>query len=594
MRRSALAPEASFRHAQNSWFQPPMRHKKGNSGREGPSNSISNHGKSFETPKAAKTAHGAPGSSKRNPPPSSKGQKRIQWDKDYSKMLEEIKNLDISDLRVVELTSGSGNTRNEDTNPKTSSVPLDVTGNAGGDEDVDGLPPGWRRLVSRSTGQTYFGNIFTGESTWTRPSGDILSSSAWQEVGGVVGPASSEQSVHTGPSAISTISLMPEAIQPQISANAAQQDHRRQGTAGECFDDTSHNVTIASLPSNPAAQSQYNAIISVDPRDQNKDDHIGVDMSAESFAIAAHPDSWEPTGPAFEQVLAVEQVLPTALERTVSILHLVVSLSFFVSTCTLLGLQAKWIREGKTPEGQRCSAGPPLLQWAVGMSAGLVIFATIIHVSLIRRDRVFSGGGKVSSGRSKWLLRAIFSANLIVFVLGQVWVFSTYPRAGVGCGTSWTLPHVEYATASFLIICIYLGYSVAAATLLLMGGATKAGRRSNSPQESDQQPWPRLPGAGEAGEPRRERPNLNIQIPPNISAQSGYAHAWMRARAHVRAESQTRRHICLHGWVVCLYNPFLTVTHYALLPQARKLTATWFSTTTHLHPGSSVATTSQP
>ena len=84
---------------------PPMRRKnKGNGGRENPSNSVSNRGKSFETPKAARTVHGTP--NKRNPPSSNKGQKLVQWDKDYSKMLDQIKNMNIDELRVVELGGG--------------------------------------------------------------------------------------------------------------------------------------------------------------------------------------------------------------------------------------------------------------------------------------------------------------------------------------------------------------------------------------------------------------------------------------------------------------------------------------------------------
>ena len=529
---------------------PPMRRKnKGNGGRENPSNSVSNRGKSFETPKAARTVHGTP--NKRNPPSSNKGQKLVQWDKDYSKMLDQIKNMNIDELRVVELGGGSSTKKNDDKSRTTISIPLNVTAyagnsrpkrdneflapgaNTGGDEDDADLPAGWRRLESRSTGLTYYGNVFTGESMWTRPTtGDTLSSSA-EQVAGVVDPSRREQVVHDGPSASSSITSfwMPEAMQPQIQDSLCQHDHRRQG---ECSDDndTVHNDTMVSLPNNPAAQSQYDAIISVDPRYEDKDDHVGEDMrakSSESLAIAAHPPSWEPPGP------PVEQVSTTALERTASMLHLIVSLAFFVATCALLGLQARWIHEDKTPEGQRCSAGPPLLEWAVAMSGGLVFFATLIHVSLIRRDRVFSGGGKVHAGRLKWVLLTIFFANLILFVLGQVWTFSTYPGAGVGCTTSWTLPNIEYATASFLIICIYLGYSVAAATLMI-GRATEVRavslfpkfRSSDSPPESDR-------GIGREAHPNIQ--TLPVVIPRISAPPSGQTHACMRARTHMPQES---------------------------------------------------------
>ena len=114
---------------------------------------------------------------------------------------------------------------------------------------------------------------------WTRPTtGDTLSSSA-EQVAGVVDPSRREQVVHDGPSASSSITSfwMPEAMQPALS-NSTQHDHRRQG---ECSDDndTVHNDTMVSLPNNPAAQSQYDAIISVDPRYEDKDDHVGEDIT---------------------------------------------------------------------------------------------------------------------------------------------------------------------------------------------------------------------------------------------------------------------------------------------------------------------------
>jgi hypothetical protein len=497
MRPAALAGGASFKHAENSWFQPPTRRKsKVSSKLEGPNsidyrrssipkNGVSNL-KSLDTPKAERTSIGAPfkqvtGSARRNPLSSSKGQKSIQWHIDH------IKKLDINDLKVIELPN-KDDMNEEKTNlpvvsqtSTTISIPLSVTDDAE-DENSD-LPLGWRRLTSRTTRQIYYGNIYTGESSWTRPLADsaqveldLLSakpagssicqwpSSHEESVGNANSANRKEASVsHQAPLATSTIigSIPPVSAHPQLLANK-DTDQNDVRAKGRLPDKTFDNVTRVSLLNDPAAQAQHDTIISVDPGNREDDvDHL-QDECTESGAghtLAADPSGSEPTGASSEQVIPAYCPSGTPLGRIVSISHLVMSLVLLVSTCTLLGLQSKW--KGKVPEGERCSAGPPLLEWAVGMSFGLVVFATLAHVLLISRDRALSR-------RPGQILTAIgAAANLAAFVLGQVWVFLIYPA---GCKTLWTLPHVEYATASVVIICIYLGYALAAAAHVFGGG----------------------------------------------------------------------------------------------------------------------------
>jgi hypothetical protein len=111
-------------------------------------------------------------------------------------------------------------------------------------------------------------------------------------------------------------------------------------------------------------------------------------------------------------------------------------------------------------------------------------------VLLISRDRTLSR-------RLGQILTAIgAAANLAVFVLGQVWFFPNFLSSG--CKSSWTLPHVEYATASFLIICIYLGYALAAAAHVFGGGLffPTQMRYDRSPEID---PRRRLPGSPVGG-----------------------------------------------------------------------------------------------
>ena len=497
MRPAALARGASFKHAENSWFQPPTRRKSKGSRLEGPNridyrrssiptNGVSNL-KSLDTPKAERTSNGAPfkqvtGSARRNPLSSSKGQKSIQWHIDH------IKKLDINDLKVIELPNKDDMNEEKTNLPVVSqtrttfSIPLSVTDNVE-DEDSD-LPLGWRRLTSRTTRQIYYGNIYTGESSWTRPLADSaqveLDLLSAKPAGSSIcqWPASHEDSIgdansanreeasvsHQAPLATSTIigSKSPESAHPQLLANTStdQNDVRaKRRLPDKTFDD----VTSVSLLNDPSAQAQHDTIISVDSGNREDDvDHLRDDCieSGAGHTLAADPSGSEPTGAMSEHVIPAYCPSGTPLGRIVSISHLVMSLVLLVSTCTLLGLQSKW--KGTAPEWERCSAGPPLLEWAVGMSFGLVVFAALAHVLLISRDRALSR-------RPGQILTAIgAAANLAAFVLGQVWVFLIYPSSG--CKTLWTLPHVEYATASVLIICIYLGYALAAAAHVFGGG----------------------------------------------------------------------------------------------------------------------------
>jgi hypothetical protein len=522
IRPAALAPGASFKHAENSWFQPPTRRK--SSRLQGPNsinyrlswiptNGVSNL-KSLDTPKAERTSNGAPfkqvtGSARRNPLSSSKGHKSIQWH------IDQIKKFDINDLKVIELPN-KDDMNEEQTNlavvsqtRTTISIPLNVTDSAEG-EDSD-LPLGWRRLTSRTTRQIYYGNIYTCKSSWTRPPADSAQveldlqsklagsciyqwPSSHEESGGNANSANREEAPHQGPLATSTItdSILPERAHPQLLANK-DTDQNDVRSKGHLSHKTVDNVTRVSLLNDPAAQAQHDTIISVDPGNREDDvDHL-QDECTESGAghtLADGPSGSEPTGATSEQVIPAYCPSGTPLGRIVSISHLVMSLVLLVSTCTLLGLQSKWKREGKTPEEARCRAGPPLLEWAVGMSFGLVVFATLAHVLLISRDRTLSR-------RLGQILTAIgAAANLAVFVLGQVWFFPNFLSSG--CKSSWTLPHVEYATASFLIICIYLGYALAAAAHVFGGGLffPTQMRYDRSPEID---PRRRLPGSPVGG-----------------------------------------------------------------------------------------------
>lgn len=105
---------------------------------------------------------------------------RLSWmavcekncDEKYSTMVQDIKNLDLKNMLLIELPRTASRDTKPVTHRKTISIPLvpfesDATNDV--EEGDKSLPQGWRELTSHTTGHTYYGNIYTGESVWKRP-----------------------------------------------------------------------------------------------------------------------------------------------------------------------------------------------------------------------------------------------------------------------------------------------------------------------------------------------------------------------------------------------------------------------------------------
>jgi hypothetical protein len=114
---------------------------------------------------------------------------RLSWmavcekncDEKYSTMVQDIKNLDLKNMLLIELPPTASRDTKPVTHRKTISIPL-IPFESDSTNDVKeadkSLPQGWRELTSHTTGHTYYGNIYTGESVWKRPTTDAITDSS--------------------------------------------------------------------------------------------------------------------------------------------------------------------------------------------------------------------------------------------------------------------------------------------------------------------------------------------------------------------------------------------------------------------------------
>ena len=384
----------------------------------------------------------------------------LQWGKSYEKMIADLRNLDIRDLTVVEVPLPEACSEGREKRNKQNSVPLKPVSQASatGAEDSlnrplsqrtnvqmrqeqggghgSPLPNGWKALKSRSTGRTYYGNIYSGKSTWKRPT----------------------EAADAGPN-------VPPSI--QIASNAQHQKHQEasdkrseidagQGVPAQKISFQSiHIVRPNASPSplrQPLGTTDTNAPIEPGADDSSLLPVVLTISDQDLHAI--EPEPHQMNSNVSSSIIHTDKPTKIAMGRCALLCHLALTFSAFVATLVLLNLQRKWIREGRFADNERCLLGPPLMEWALGMAFGLVLLASLLLYGLMSRH------GRTSLVRT--LISFLVFLNSVAFILGNVWAFHTFPRSGAGCSKSWTLGHIEYVISVFIISGSYVGYGLAA------------------------------------------------------------------------------------------------------------------------------------
>ena len=384
----------------------------------------------------------------------------LQWGKSYEKMIEDLRNLDIRDLTVVEIPPPVACSEGREKRNKQNSVPLNPISKASAVSAEDSLnrpfsertnvqmrqeqegghgsplPNGWKALKSRSTGRTYYGNIYSGKSTWKRPT----------------------EAADGGPN-------VPPSI--PIASNAQHQEHQeasdkrsefeaRQGVPTQKNSFQSIHIVRPDASPRPLRQplgtTNTNAPIEPGAEDSSLLP-VALTVSDEDLR-EIEPESDQMNSNVLSSIIHTDKPKKIAMGRCALLCHLALTFSAFVATLILLNLQRKWIREGRFTDNERCLLGPPLMEWALGMAVGLVLLASLLLYGLVGRH------GRTSLVRT--LITFFVLLNCGAFILGNVWAFHTFPRSGAGCSKSWTLGHIEYVISVFIISGSYVGYGLAA------------------------------------------------------------------------------------------------------------------------------------
>jgi hypothetical protein len=454
-----LAHEKFFTHAEGSVFKPPASRRKDKGVRRLPPPK-----QQVDTTNAAKvnTAKGSPtktpGNTRRNVSSAGKAA-TLQWSKDYEKMVEEIRNLDINALQVVELASPSAKMSRETTDRTSLSIPLNTIQKSVPNEVEENLPTGWKVLVSRSTGQLYYGNMYTGDSCWKRPTEPAI--------------AANSIDVHSKSANDTIIDVLPRTqSQPESDMEEAfDLDLVGQWESVPEIEPAHLSILPTNLPASLPASDSAVGSISIRTGDgmgmsQEQQQEQDLDMP---LTLDKHVDLETNNRPHINTRANIstqgEQIIPSQLGRMGSTIHLAVTSAWLMATCVLLALESDWIKAGKFSDEERCTKGPQLMAWAIGMAAGLVVFASLLHFAVMR-VRFGRPGVRIS-------LFVVGLVDIGVFILGNVWAFNTFPSSGIGCDRTWKLAHIGYATSVCLIIFVYVGYSLAALVSAKGGGFTQ-------------------------------------------------------------------------------------------------------------------------
>ena len=360
------------------------------------------------------------------------------WRLDYSKMVEDMRNIDISSLQVVELPSTSGQKSTGGSTDRNSfSIPLNIvqqdTSRKERPAADKSLPDGWTELTSRTTGKIYFGNIHTGQSSWERPT-QPATQVRNETVTSRAAPAVS----------IPSLQLQEDDSDGEIveerSDIAPAQGHDAAGTRTQ-------DQRPAHQPDRLNAQEQQRMVMAshwpnqLPPIDlsaaQELDDNISVDI----HSLASH------------QLEPRRQARKDYRLWLLSVTHLVLTISCCSATCVLVAMKAAWERDQRFAVARQCRDGqpPPLAEWALIMSIALLMFAAAAHISL--------GSQKPMHKLARCLILGICASDLACFLVGNVLVFSAFPNAG--CSATWTSAHADYIAALVIIICTYVGYALA-------------------------------------------------------------------------------------------------------------------------------------
>ena len=384
----------------------------------------------------------------------------VQWGQEYQKMVDEIRNLDVKELQVVEVKiplsqispshnqgeqqrqlsqkqknhkQDQGQNSSHTANLQTYSIQLDTVDKA--------LPEGWKERISTTTGRTYYGNIYDGTSTWTRPTEPARRSRGDQQRNK---PTLSEQAEKQSDQRDQAPNNQDEVAYIDVQDEGAHIEPEK-----EVY--TSHSSQPSIQP--PAdRRPQLNSTIS-SARPESCDIAVRVvPMLSPTDLPTVDPENSSPV--TLPRYALSKKSLPNSIARRATILHCVITGIMLIISSVLWGLQRQWIKDKRFSDDERCTSGPPLMEWAFGMSLGLLIFAILVFANVVW-TRSFSNS--VLRGA----LLTVALANFVVFILGHEWAFHKFPRAdSPGCSTSWTLPHIEYIWSVVVIACSYVGYGL--------------------------------------------------------------------------------------------------------------------------------------
>jgi len=465
---------------------------------------------------------------------------KLKRSNDFQKMLNEICSLDVRDLQVVELPISRPSTNGLEpySAPHRTSVSIPLTmlqTGSGSQENKAALPSGWRELVSTTTGQLYYGNLNHGESSWERPSevavvashvqaihmpvvrctaetheaaGTIVQWEAGQDIQDSIVQWQADSHLQISPE-IQDWERVPEMMRLHLHDESIRLDLK-------CRHDTLRLDLKASLPVAPAG-SHDAIVMDLQPESDKTFEHMTLEHQHEApqVAVTLDPDALAP----HQRVAA-----SGAAAARASILH-VAATALCLGVCSLvLGLERRWRQTKRFTHFDICAAGPPLAEWSVAMSTGVLLLAILVHLVVLPRLR--GDSSCTSPATTAWVywrvgLVALALIDLSLFLLGNVWVLHTYAASGVGCSTSWTTAHLGYATAVVLMICIYLeliAYALALALVIrCMYHATyhSTSRASQLQEDNPDSTNPANLSLGAAGTSLHARTHTHTHILPD-------------------------------------------------------------------------------
>jgi len=423
---------------------------------------------------------------------------KLKRSNDFQKMLNEICSLDVRDLQVVELPISRPSTNGLEpySAPHRASVSIPLTilqTGSGSQENKAAQPSGWRELVSTTTGQVYYGNLMNGESSWERPSEAAVVASHVEATHMPVGCGTAETHEAAGTivqweagqdtqdsivqrQADSHVQICPEIQEwervPEMMRLYVHDESIRLDL--ECRHDNLRLDLKASLPVAPAG-SHDAIVMDMQPESDKTFEHMKTleDKTFEHMSLEHQQEAPQVAVTLDPETLAPHQRVAAAgaAAARASIFH-VAATALCLGVCSLvLGLERRWRQTKRFTHFDICAAGPPLAEWGVAMSTGVLLLAILVHLVVLPRLR--GDGSCTSLATTAWVywrvgLVALALIDLSLFLLGNVWVLHTYAASGVGCSTSWTTAHLGYATAVVLMICIYLELIAYALALVLV------------------------------------------------------------------------------------------------------------------------------